>query len=145
MIFAMTGNPPLWLGLRSCERKFISQLQQNSIIVFHFFVFQTIISRFRKRFVEMNIFGKEISDVVVRKICLQCWLCFAYIEETLEQNSVRKLLLLTLMMTSFTSTWPSFLPHQFTNQSEHPSLWYYLWHFKSRTREQPELKRPMAV
>ena len=27
----------------------------------------------------------------------------------------------------------------------HPSSWHYLWHFKRRTREQPELKRPRAV
>ena len=33
-----------------------------------FFAFQTIISRFHKRFVEMDIFGEEISDAVVRKI-----------------------------------------------------------------------------
>ena len=38
------------------------------IIVLNFFAFQTIISGFDKRFVEMHIFGKEISDVVVWKM-----------------------------------------------------------------------------
>ena len=33
----------------------------------------------------------------LENICLQCWLCFTCVEEKLEQNLVRKLLLLTLM------------------------------------------------
>ena len=64
----------------SCERKFLSRLQQNSTLVLYFFAFQTIISRFHKRFVESilkNLFGKEVSDVVVRKIYVcalkRCW------------------------------------------------------------------------
>ena len=50
-------------------REKISQLTSTKqYLVLYFFAFQTIISRFRKHLVERNIFGKEVSDVVVRKM-----------------------------------------------------------------------------
>ena len=73
----------------------MSRLQQNSRLVYYFFAFQTIISCFHKCFVEIikGVSSARLDVVVPENIFFTC------VEETLEQNLVRKPLLLTLMTT----------------------------------------------
>ena len=60
-------------------RENISQLASTKqYISLYFFAFQTIISHSDKRFVETNTFGKEVSDVVVRKIRMSAMLALFY-------------------------------------------------------------------
>ena len=140
-----------WLELRSCERKFLSRLQQNSTLVLYFFTFQTIISRFDKRFVERNTFGNEVSDVVVRKIRMSAMLALFYLrsrnvgpEFSQETAASGWQLLSQTSVSSFTFRFISFLTMA-AIEWNHRSLLNNSWHFKSRTREQPELERPRAA
>ena len=103
----------------------------------------------------------KLSKESLRQGGLRCcsleniYLLFYLRWEKLEQNIVRKPLLLTLRTTPVSATiviqisvrlftfTGVLLPHQFS--LKYPSSWHGLWDFKSRIREQPVLERSRAV
>ena len=110
-------------------REKISQpTQPNSTIVLHFFAFQTIIPRLHKRFVEMNMSGKEISDVIVRKMyaCNDGFVLPAlkkvgtdFSKETAtsgsDDDSFYSVIVIQILVSSFVHVHVAlFLPHQFS-------------------------------
>ena len=91
----------------------------------------------------------------LENICLQWWLCFTCIEEKLEQNSILKPLLLTLMTLSLTVQKKLLKFRQVRSRSQ---VSFFLTKsvrlsvivasliaLQSKTREQPGLERPGAV
>ena len=107
----------------------------------------------------MNIFGKEISDVVVRKIyacsagfdlpCFKRTVETEFSQETAasysdDASSLYGVIVIQILVSPFVYVHMAFL-YSSPIQSEYPLSWHYLWHFKSRTREQPEQERPRAV
>ena len=98
----------------------------------------------------MYSFGKEVSDVVVRKIyvCNAGFLLPAlkkvgteFIQEYIvsdsdDDSSCSVIIVIQISVCSFTFT--DFFPNSSSIERGHQSL---IWHFKNRTRDQPELER----
>ena len=87
------------------------------------------------------------------KLCLQWWLCFTLTKSWNRIKSGNRCCFWLWWRLQHSNCYSNFCKfvhvHRFLSsspiQSDHPSSWHHLWHFKSRTREKPGLERPRAV